>query len=160
MTMPQDAPAGGRPSPIQDLLKKVSFFQRLSDQELADVASCMALRTFEPGNVIFRKDEPGTSLFIIASGAVKISIPAEGGEEAPLALLKTGDYFGELSLLDGGAHTATASAMARTATLTLERDDFLKFVTSNSNAAGAVLSAMAALIRRQNSQLFSKFFDE
>ena len=63
-------------------------------------------------------------------------------------------------MLDGGARTATAAAMGRTATLTLERDVFLKFVTSNAQAAGAVLRGMAAMVRRQNVQLFGEFFRE
>ena len=124
------------------------------------MASSLALRTHETGAVIFNKDEPGTTLHVIAAGAVRIFMPAEGGEAAPLALLKPGDYFGELALLDGGARTATAAAMGRTATLTLERDVFLKFVTSNAQAAGAVLRGMAAMVRRQNVQLFGEFFRE
>ena len=73
-------------------------------------------------------------------------------------MLKASDYFGELALLDGGARTASAMALARTAILTLERDEFLKFITTRPEAAAAVFRALAALIRQQNSQLFGEFF--
>ena len=85
-------------------------------------------------------------------------MPSAGGEEAPLAILKPGDYFGELALLDGGPRTATATALSRTGTMTLERDHFLEFITSHPKGAEAVFREMASLIRKQNTQLFGEFF--
>ena len=141
-----------------ELLQKVPVFQFLGVQELGLVASRLGLTTYEAGKVIFEKDSSGTALQIIAAGSVKIYIPSESGEEAPLAVLKTGDYFGELALLDGGSRTASAMALNRTATLTLERDNFLTFITTYPAGAAAVFRALAAWIRRQNSQLFGEFF--
>ena len=157
----QDPSAAGTPGQfnIIEFLGNVSFFQFLDRQELSTVASRLKLETYAPGQVIFRKDEPGTTLHIIASGTVKISMPTEGGEEAPLALLKAGDYFGELALLDGGSRTASATAVGPAATVTLEREEFLGFVTTHPQCAASVFRALAALIRRQNMQLFGEFFD-
>ena len=152
-------PGSGRPSAIQELLSKVSLSQFLSPEELAPIASSLALRAYEAGQVIFHKDDPGTTLQIIAAGSVKIYLPSEGGEEAPLAVLKVGDYFGELALLDGGPRTASAAALSRTAILTLERDEFLRFITTHPQGTAAIFQAMAALIRRQNIQLFGEFFE-
>ena len=153
-------PGSGRPSAIQELLSKVSLFQFLSPEELAPIASSLALRAYEAGQVIFHKDDPGTTLQIIAAGSVKIYLPSEGGEAAPLAVLKVGDYFGELALLDGGPRTASAAALSRTAILTLGmRDEFLRFITTHPQGTAAIFQAMAALIRRQNIQLFGEFFE-
>ena len=135
------------------------LFHFLSPHELTAVASRLSLSTYEAGKVIFHKDEPGNTLHIIAAGSVRIFLPSEGGEEAPLALLKAGDYFGELALLDGGSRTASAMALGRTPILTLERDEFLRFITTNPQGAEAVFRAMAELIRRQNKQLFDQFFE-
>ena len=107
--------------------------------------------------MIFNKDELGTTLHVAAVGAVRIFRPAEGGEEAPLATLKSGDYFGELSLMAGGVRTASAAAMGRTATLTLDRQEF---ITTHPQGAEAVFRFMASLIRKQNMQLFGEFFEE
>ena len=147
-------------SAVLELLQKVPLFQFLGPQELTEVAPHLALQIYDPGQTIFSKDDPGTTLHIIAAGVVKIFLPAEGGEEAPLGMLKAGDYFGELALLDGAQRTASAAAMARTATLTLERDVFIDFITSHPLAASAVFRAMASLIRKQNLQLFGEFFQD
>lgn len=155
---PQRAGRGATAEAVLELLQKVPVFQFLGVQELGLVASRLGLTTYEAGKVIFEKDSSGTALQIIAAGSVKIYIPSESGEEAPLAVLKTGDYFGELALLDGGSRTASAMALNRTAILTLERDDFLTFITTYPAGAAAVFRALAALIRRQNSQLFGEFF--
>ena len=152
------APGGGGEAAILDLLRKVPIFQFLGPQELSALASRMSLSTYEAGKVVFHKDEPGSTLQIIAAGSVRIYIPAEGGEEAPLALLNAGDYFGELALLDGGSRTASAMTLGRTAILTLERDEFLGFVTNFPQGAAAVFRSLAALIRKQNSQLYGQFF--
>jgi CRP-like cAMP-binding protein len=143
---------------ILEFLEKVPIFQFLTPEERRVVASRFSLQTYSAGEVIFSKDEPGTTLHIIVSGAVKIYLPSAGGEEAPLGMPKSGDYFGELALLDGGSRTASAAALAPTATFTLERDDFLEFVTTHPEAAAAVFRAMAALVRRQNTQLYGEFF--
>ncbi len=143
---------------ILALLSKVPMFQYLGSQALGAIASHLKLQTYEPGKIIFQKDDLGSTLHIIAAGAVKIYLPAAGGEEAPLAMLKAGDYFGELALLDSGARTASAMALGRTATLTLEREEFLKFITTNPQGAGAVFKSLAALIKKQNEQLFGEFF--
>ena len=75
-----------------------------------------------------------------------------------MAVLKPVDYFGELALLDSGVRTASAMALGRTATLTLEREEFLRFITTHPQGAAAVFRSLAALIRKQNAQLFGEFF--
>ena len=162
MTTPEREPQrpGGvaGASTVLGLLGKVPIFQFLDDEELMAVASRMGLTTYAAGKIIFNKDEPGTTLQVIAGGSVKIFMPSEGGEEAPLAVLNAGDFFGELALLDGGVRTARAVALSRTAILILERDEFVRFITTHPEGATAVFQALASLIRRQNSQIYGGFF--
>ena len=150
--------ASGGAAAILELLKKVPMFQFLSPQELGAVASRMRLATYKPGDMIFNKDESGDTLQIIAAGAVKIYLPSAGGEEAPLAMLHPGDFFGELALMDGDVRSASAMALARTAILTLQRDEFLEFITTNPKGTAAVFRSLTSLIRRQNAQLYGEFF--
>ena len=63
-------------------------------------------------------------------------------------------------MLDGGTRTASAMALARTAILSLDRDQFMRFITTYPGGAAAVFRSLAALIRRQNAQLFGEFFSE
>jgi CRP-like cAMP-binding protein len=60
--------------------------------------------------------------------------------------------------MDGDVRSASAMALARTAILTLQREDFLRFITTNPQGAAAVFRSLAALIRRQNAQLYGEFF--
>ena len=80
---------------------------------LEHVAAGTRTRRFRRGEIIFHAGDPGDALFIIVSGEVKIALPSEEGDEAILAILRPGDVFGELALLDGAPRSATASALDR-----------------------------------------------
>ena len=162
MTVPDRDPQRGEgaawASDVVRFIGKVPIFHFLDPDELASLASRLGLKTYDAGQVIFDNGAPGTTLQIIASGSVKIYRPSEGEEETSLAMLEPGDYVGELSLLDGGPQTASAIALTQTSVLTLERDDFLSYITDNPQGMAAILGSLAALIRRQNTQLFGEFF--
>ena len=163
MTTPEDqlgqGGAVGRVSAVLELLKRVPIRQFRGPQELGAVAFRTSLSPHEHGNIIFNKEDPGSTHQVIADGSVKIYMPAEGGEEVPLAMLKAGDFFGELALLDGGSRAASAMALAHTAILIVERDQFRRFITSHTGRAAAVFQALAALMRKQNAQLFGEYFE-
>ena len=97
-------------------------------------------------------------LYIISKGKVKITHSTPEGQEALLAILGIGDFFGELALLDDTPRSATAEALEPTETLTLHRTDFRRFIKSNPDFAMHVLQTMARHIRRLNSQLSDIFF--
>ena len=83
------------------MLRSVSFFAGLSEQELSSLAKCLARRTFAKGVIIFHKDSPGRTLYIIESGKVRIFVLSESGREISVNVYGSGDVFGELALLDG-----------------------------------------------------------
>ena len=75
-------------------------------------AAALRVRRFRRGETIFHAGDPGDSLFIIAAGLVKITIPpTTGSEPAILTTIGPGGFFGELSLLDGAPRSATAVAL-------------------------------------------------
>jgi CRP/FNR family transcriptional regulator/CRP/FNR family cyclic AMP-dependent transcriptional regulator len=97
-------------------------------------------------------------LYIISAGKVKITHSTPDGQEALLAILGSGDFFGELALLDNSPRSATAEALESSQTLTLHRADFRRFLNKNPDFAMHVLQTMAKHIRRLNSQLSDIFF--
>ena len=119
--------------PILDSLAAIPFFGGLDPVALERLAATMRARRFRRGEVIFHVGDPGDALFVILSGEVKISLPSETGDEAILATLRAGDFFGELALLDGAPRSATAIALEPTETLALPRDRFRELAPRTSS---------------------------
>ena len=129
-------------------LSAMPFFAGLDEAALDQVASGTRTRRFRRGEVIFHLGDPGDALFLIASGAVKITLPSETGEEAILVTLQPGEVFGELALLDDAPRSATAIALEPTETMVLQRDRFRQLMATEPTIRDAILASMAAEVRR------------
>ncbi len=112
------------------------------------LAGAMVRRRFRRNEVIFHQGDPGDSLHVVATGAVKIVLPSPGGDEAIIATLQPGDFFGELALLDGAPHSATATAVEPVETLSLARVPFHHLLDEDRGLRMALLSGLAAELRR------------
>jgi CRP-like cAMP-binding protein len=134
--------------PVIGALTAMPFFAGLDAAALDRVAAGTRTRRFRRGEVVFHVGDPGDALFMIASGAVKITLPSENGEEAILATLQPGEVFGELALLDGAPRSATAVALEPTETIVLQRDRFRQLLATEPTIRDAVLANMAAEVRR------------
>jgi CRP/FNR family transcriptional regulator, cyclic AMP receptor protein len=108
---------------------------------------------FKPNEVIFGAEQTGGTLYIVQSGEVELSIVDDDNEKLVLEMLEAGDFFGELSLLDGGSRSATATATQRTDTLVLERHEFLDLMLQKPHMAQDVMVALAKRIRRTDNLL-------
>ncbi|MCB0035931.1 MAG: cyclic nucleotide-binding domain-containing protein, partial [Anaerolineales bacterium] len=94
------------PSAI-DALKSVPFFANLGSDDISELADRLVPRRFSSGQIIFHLGDPGGLLYVITDGKVKISHSTPDGQEALLAILGRGDFFGELALLDEAPRSAT-----------------------------------------------------
>ena len=133
---------------ITERLRRLPLFSRLSDEELGDLAGRIRLRPFKRTEVIFRKDDPGTHLYLVLEGAVKIALPGEFGQEALVAIMRPGDFFGELALFDRSPRSASAVALEDTRAALLAGEDFLAFLERQPSAVRVVLETLARTIRR------------
>jgi CRP-like cAMP-binding protein len=134
--------------PVVAALTAMPFFAGLDAAALDRLASGTRTRRFRRGEVVFHVGDPGDALFVISTGAVKITLPSENGEEAILATLQPGDVFGELALLDTAPRSATAVALEPTETVVLQRDRFRQLLATEPTIRDAVLANMAAEVRR------------
>lgn len=129
-------------------LRRCALFAHVEPAGLSVLARAMVNRRFRRNEVIFHQGDPGDSLHILASGAVKIVLPSSEGDEAIIATLNPGDFFGELALLDGAPHSATATAVEPVETLSLARAPFQQLLDEDRGLRMALLSGLAAELRR------------
>jgi CRP/FNR family cyclic AMP-dependent transcriptional regulator len=134
--------------PLAETLAGIPFFSGLDSASLERVGAGMRMRRFRRGEVIFHQGDPGDALFIVMTGAIKIMLPSDTGDEAILATLRPGDVFGELALLDGAPRSATATTLEATETLILPRDQFRELLATEPAIRDALLAAIAGELRR------------
>ena len=135
------------------MLKTIPLFIGMDDDELAAIADIMDEQHFRPGQIIFNADQLGGTLYIVQAGQVELSIIDDDGEKLVLEVLESGDFFGELSLLDGGTRSATAASVQRTSTLVLNRHEFLDLMLQKPHMAQDVMVSLAKRVRRTDNLL-------
>ena len=130
-----------------ELLKRVPLFEELSESELEALSQVALLRTFPKDRVVIMAEEEGDSLFVIHNGQVKVSIVSEDGREVILSILGEGNFFGEMSLLDGHPRSANVTTSQETELLMVRRADFLRFIQKSPQTAIKLLSVLASRLR-------------
>lgn len=99
------------------------LFERLSDEDRAAIVREMELESHDEGSVVISEGDPGSSMYVIASGEVKVyTRSTTGGSALYLARLGEGEFFGEVSVLTGKPRTATITAAQRTELLRLDKE--------------------------------------
>ncbi|MDP9263306.1 MAG: DUF1003 domain-containing protein, partial [Acidobacteriota bacterium] len=111
------------------------------------LAKLLNSRHFNKGDTIFSYGDAGDALYLVRTGRVEVFVENTEGKKILLAQNEAGDLFGEISLLDGGARTATAVSVEETEALTLDREHLLKFITQHPHAALDLLTVMGRRLR-------------
>ena len=119
---PQEETAGKSDPLFTRPVPKSPLFEVLTDEERDALVREMELESHEEGSVIISEGQPGSSMYVIASGEVKVFTNGAGGSTLYLARLGEGDFFGEVSMLSGKPRTATITASQRTELLRLDKD--------------------------------------
>ncbi len=137
------------------LLKTVPLFSGLQDRDLSRIADLMVTKKYRKNNLIFFEDDLGQNLFIIKYGRVKISRIDEKGDEVIFAILGEGEFFGELSIIDGLTRSATVTSIDEVELLVLRRGDFLDILQKYPQIAITLLKELASRIRKSDTQIKS-----
>lgn len=138
-----------------ELLQSVSIFWDLNKDELGHIADKMVAKHFENGNYIFLEDSEGEQCFFVLEGSVKVTRLSKDGREVILAMLNEGEFFGEMSLLDGESRSANVIALEKTKVLTLDRNDFIAVVNDYPQIAVQLLKELARRLRKSDRQIAS-----
>jgi CRP-like cAMP-binding protein len=140
------------------LLSNISIFEGLEAEELEHLSTLLRSRRYAKGEVIFHKGDVGTALYIVRKGEVAIRLSSEDGKEAILSLLVRGDFFGELALLDDEPRSTDAVAREEVDLLSLQREDFRRFLDERPQVAIKLLAALSRLVRRVTQLVYDKSF--
>lgn len=143
-------PAAASPSTreLTRFLEEVPVFAHLKPPAIGLLAEKMRRRTFGRGVVIFHQGMPGQALYIIEDGSVRILVLSEGGQEITVNIYGSGDVFGELSLLDGLPHSASAAAMEPTTVWMLFRNDFRQALQESPEMAVGIIEVLSSRLRQ------------
>lgn len=145
---------------VLTVLARVPLFADFSAKDVDDLASLVRSRRYPKGSIIFHQGDPGTSLYLVEKGEVKLTVTSNSGKEVTLAILGPEAFFGELSLLDGGPRSANAIARVDCTVGTLDREPLLQFLADHPRATSSLLSVMAGRLRRTTDQVHDAvFFD-
>lgn len=134
---------------LESILKKISFFKDIN-YPLQDLVRKMHLERFEENTNIFSEGDQGASLYLIISGKVLIYSKSTIGQEMAIQTLEPSDFFGEMSLLDGGYRSACARTLEKSIIFSLERKDFLEFLDNNPRAAVKIIDTLSKRLRQSN----------
>ncbi len=117
------------------------LFSGLPDRDMQIVLGFLHFRSYQAGEVIFDEGEEGQALYILVSGQVNIN--RQGREDAPLARLEPGAFFGEMALLDDAPRAAQARAMSPVEVAVLFRGDFLNLMDDHARIASRISLQLA-----------------
>src|SRR5438045_23981 len=109
-----------------EFLAKVPVFGALDEAARSELARYLKPGKYKKDAVIVSREEPGVSLFLLVRGKVKVVLYGPSGREVILSMLKDGEFFGEMSLLDGQPRSASVVALQDTEVLALDRGHFVR----------------------------------
>jgi len=136
-------PAAPTPaSGTAEVIERVPLFANMSPRDVEGIAALFKKRRFAPGETITKEGAGGAAFFVIESGEAIVSV---GGR--PRATLTSGDYFGEIALIDEGARSATITADSELVCYGLTYWEFRPLVQQNATIAWNLLQTLAKRLR-------------
>jgi uncharacterized membrane protein len=136
-----------------ELLASIPFFQTLDETERTAVAALMQDTRAAAGATLFRQGDPGGTLYVIRSGRVELWVTDDEREKVVVDTLEAGDFFGELSLLDGAERSTSATVLDDTELIGLAREPLLDLLRRRSDLALEMLAALGRRLRKADELL-------
>lgn len=134
-------------------LRGSPLFRGLEPAQIDAVLAEAAVQRAARGAVLLRHGEPSAAVLVIVSGRVRIGVVSEDGRDMTLAILGPGDVMGEMSVLDGGAASADATAIEDGVLLAIERARFLRLLRGSADLCLHLMAVLCQRLRRSNAAL-------
>lgn len=129
------------------LLRNLRLFSSFSDAELSEVVERTAIKEYKRNSVILNEVDTNEFMYMVISGKVKVTRSTEEGKETILALHGAGEFFGEMTLIDGKTTRATVSAMEDSLIVLISREDFNSLLTKHENFLNELLLIFCSRLR-------------
>lgn len=129
------------------ILRASPAFGGLDEASLDALEALSVNRRFQPGETLFRQGEPGTALFGVISGKIRVSVSSAQGQELHLNLIEPGEIVGEIAFIDGGPRTATGTAAAPTTCFTIARGPFFALLDRRPQISRHLLYLLCERVR-------------
>jgi len=139
-----------------EALRSVPLFASLTDAAAIELRNLLTTEQVSASTELFHKGDSGDAMYLIVTGRVRISITDEDRKEITLAELAQGDFFGEMSIIDGRKRSADATVIEEGRFAVLSRPDFLAFVRANPDVALGMLGALTDRLRRTDELIRSR----
>ncbi len=140
---------------MTNLLRKIPLFSSLKEEELDALKKVTHTKNFPKDKIILLEDEEGDTLFIILSGQVKVTSFSESGKEVIFSLLGAGDFFGDLSLLDGKPRSASVISIEDSRIQLIRRSDFNQLIQEYPTIALKLMEELALRLRKADERIES-----
>ncbi len=138
-----------------NFLRNVPIFSDLEEKDLLKIVKLGTRQKYKKGNLVVLEQESGAALFVIISGKVKVVRMDEDGREVILSMFGPGEFFGEMSLLDGLARSASVVATLKSELFMIHRRDFLELLHNFPTVAISLLAELAMRLRKADMQIKS-----
>ena len=138
---------------IRGTLQNISLFKSMEDHQFDEVISMGETRAMPADHTVFFEGDDPDGLYVILKGMVRISCRDTDGEPLELATLKTGEFFGEMALLDVMPRSATVTCLQPSRFFILTQESFLSFLMKSKGLLMTLLAGLSQRIRETNGQV-------
>ena len=129
-------------------LQQTAIFGELHDSALRELAQVCLQRTYRRGQFLWYEGDSGDYLVVIVRGLVKVTVTSPRGDEMLLVTLGPSEVVGELSVIDGGARSASVVALTPTTGIVIGRAPLIALMQRSPELLDVLLRSMGALVRR------------
>ena len=141
-----------------DLLARVPLFADMSPDELDRIVQVAIPRAFPKGVRVFHEGDDSDACYVVRSGDLRVTREHSDGRAIALATLSSGDFFGELAMLDGGARSASVETLSDAELLALPAMDMRRVISQHGDIAAKLIVALTRRLRETNERVARQSF--
>lgn len=138
---------------IKAFLRRVPLFSDLTEAQFEQLAAGSARRSYPKGRTIVSEGEPSQSMYILLAGRAKVQRSDSEGKEVILAVLGSGEYFGEMSLIDDSPRSASVITLESCEFIAVGKDAFKAMLSQSPEMAMSVMRGLVARLREADKKI-------